>query len=57
MIYNPFKAKKPKPGEGKPFWWQAAMERWKKDGKGTIDVNDPEFDAQKIYRHWLDSFR
>lgn len=41
----------------KPFWWQTVMEWWAKKTGKPVDENDPEFDAQKIYQHWLKSFK
>lgn len=39
-----------------PKWWNDALELFKKDKKGPVDENDPEFDAQKIYAHWVKSY-
>jgi len=38
-------------------WWKKLCAKFKKDTGGPIDKNDPEYDAQKIYMHWIKSFR
>lgn len=38
-------------------WWDKCKALFKKDTKGIVDEDDPEYDAQKIYQHWIKSFR
>lgn len=38
-------------------WWRAAKEKYIKDGKKKESEIDPELDAQKIYQHYLNSFK
>lgn len=61
-MLNIFNKKKDNKLEPSPYcaggtdWWQTAKELFKKDTGGTIDKNDPEYNAQKIYQHWLKSY-
>lgn len=40
-----------------PFWWDHVIEWWNKKFHTSLTEYDPEFDAQKMYRSWLDSFK
>lgn len=37
-------------------WWVMVEKLFAKDTGKTIDRNDPEYDAQKIYQHWIKSY-
>lgn len=38
-------------------WWEECKRLFKKDfPNGVIDHNDPEYDSQKIYQHWIKSY-
>lgn len=55
---NPFRRKK-KDEYPVPFgrtWWEDCKKLFKNDTGGCIDPDDPEYDAQKIYQHWIRSF-
>ena len=43
--------------KGAPDWWHRVKDLFKKKTGGTIDEDDPEYDAQKIYQRWINSFR
>lgn len=40
-------------GKRKGSWWDKAKLWYKEDTGGVIDEKDPEYDAQKIYTHYL----
>lgn len=40
-------------GKRKGEWWDLAKKWFKEDEKGIVDETDPEYDAQKIYTHYL----
>ncbi len=58
--WNLFQAKSkqffPDGKDGKSDWWKRIEDKWHKDTGKTIDKNDPEYSAQKIYQHWIKSF-
>lgn len=41
----------------KTFWWKGVKNWWEKKTGTLVNKDDPEFDAQKIYQHWLNSFK
>ena len=40
-------------GERVGAWWETAKQWFKEDTGGVVDEKDPEYDAQKIYTHYL----
>ena len=40
----------------KSLWWQRILKWYKKNTGETIDRDDPEYNAQKIYQHWINSY-
>lgn len=37
-------------------FWQGIANKYHKDTGGVVDPDDPEYSAQKIYTHYLNSF-
>lgn len=55
MLSNFFKNKKSNNKNGKGFWFSNSVIKSynKETGSSIKDENDPEYDAQKIYTHYL----